>query len=110
MKDIVTKLYESKSLEDEMKEWEDRLKEPFGQALKELQWTINDKGLYKAEKNEYGYYEFTPFDKYVTAYTLDGNKKYTYNQVKSVCDDWDWSQLSSINKILKKLEKLINDK
>lgn len=94
------------TIEEEMKEWEERYKSPFGQALKELQWLINDLGLYKAEKNEYGYYTFTPFDNYVTAFALDGNKKYTFNHVKAICDDWDWSEDKKVKKVLNKLEKL----
>jgi hypothetical protein len=97
----------SKSIEDEMKEWEERFKEPFGQSLKALQWTVNDEGLYKAEKTEYGFYTFTPFDNYVTAYALDGNKKYTYEHIKAICDDWDFTTNSKVNKALKELEKLV---
>ena len=107
MKDLKEKIIESKSsLEEEMELWEKRFKEPYGQALKELQWLINDLGLYTAEKNEYGFYTFTPFDNYVTAYALDGNKKYTYNKVKAICDDYDYTQYKEVNKCLKKLEKL----
>ena len=97
------------TLEEEMKEWEERFKAPFGQALKELQWTINDKGLYVPEKNEYGFYVFTPFDNYVTAYALDGNKEYTYKKVKSICDDYEFSEHNEIKKVLQKLEKLVNE-
>ena len=106
MKDI-NKFINESSIEDEMKLWDKRFKEPFGQTLKELQWKINDLGLYASEKNEYGFLVFTPFDNYVTAYALDGNKKFTYNKVKDICDDYEFTANSSINKILNKLEKLI---
>ena len=107
MKDLKEKIIESKSsIEQEMELWEKRFKEPYGQALKELQWLINDLELYAAEKNEYGFYTFTPFDNYVTAYALDGNKKYTYNKVKAICDDWEFSSHPKIKKVLKKIEKL----
>lgn len=114
MKNITDIITETQSINEdnidaEMKKWEERFKSPFGKALKELQWTINDEGLYDAEKNEYGFYTFTPFDNYVTAFALDGNKKYTYKKVKAICDDWDWSDFSRIKKILKKLEKLSNE-
>lgn len=95
------------TLEEEMKEWEERFKSPFGQCLKELQWLINDKGLYKAEKNEYGFYVFTPFDNYVTAYALDGNKKFTFEKVKAICDDYDFSEHNEVKKVLDKLENLV---
>lgn len=108
MKDLKEKIIESKSsIEEEMELWEKRFKEPFGQALKELQWLINDLGLYAAEKTEFGYYTFTPFDNYVTAYALDGNKKYTYNKVKSIWDEWEFSAHSKVKKLLKKIEKLV---
>ena len=96
----------NKSIEDEMKEWEERFKQPFGQALKALQWTINDEGLYNPEKTEYGFYTFTPFDQYVTAYALDGNKEFTFNKIKVICDDWDFTTNSNVKKALEKLEKL----
>lgn len=97
------------TLEEEMKEWEERFRSPFGQALKELQWTINDKGLYAPEKNEYGFYVFTPFDNYVTAYALDGNKEYTFKKVKQICYDYDFSEHEEVEIILNKLEKLVNE-
>lgn len=107
MKSLKTRLFESEeSLEQEMKKWEERYKSPFGQALKELQWLINDLGLYAAQKNENGLYTFTPFDNYVTAYSLDGNKERTFNKVKEICDDWDFSQYNKVKKVLNKLEKL----
>ena len=107
MKGIKEKIMESKSsIDEEIEQWEQRLKEPFGQALKELQFIINDSGLYAATKNEYGFYVFTPFDHYVTAYALDGNKQYTYKHVKAICDDYDFVVDNKVRKILNKLEKL----
>jgi hypothetical protein len=93
-------------LDEEIKEWERRFQEPFGQALKELQWLINDLGLYEAEKTEFGFYTFTPFDNYVTSYALHGNKQYTYSHVKDICDDWDFSTHPKVKRVLKKIENL----
>ena len=108
MKQITNYINESsKSIEDEMKEWEERFNQPFGQTLKELQCAIMDEGLYRTEKNEYGFNIFTPFDDYITVYALDGNKKFTYNKIKAICDDWEFSEHKKINDILKKLESLI---
>lgn len=108
MKNLVDKINESKSsIEQEMELWKKRFNEPFGKALKELQWTINELGLYASEKNEYGFYTFTPFDNYVTAYALDGNKEYTFNHIKSICDEWDFTTSAKVKAILNKLRKLI---
>lgn len=107
MKNLTCYINEEKSsLEQEMKEWEERYRAPFGKTIKELQWLINDLGLYAPEKTEYGFYTFTPFDNYVTAYALDGNKKYTYEHIKSICDNWDFTTEPKVKKILQKLEKL----
>jgi len=108
MKDIISKINESKtSLEEEMKEWEERFKQPFGQALKELQYIINDEGLYAPSKTEYGFYVFTPFDNYVTAYALDGNKEFTYNQINNICNEYDFTASNKVKKVLRKLKKII---
>ena len=94
------------SLEKEMEEWEERMKSPYGQALKELQCEVIDAGLYATSKNEYGLNIYTPFDNYVTAYALDGNKQYTYKKIKAICDDYEYTEYPKIIKALNKLEKL----
>ena len=95
-------------LDEEIKEWERRFQEPFGQALKELQWLINDLGLYAAEKTEYGFYTFTPFDNYIASYAMHGNKQYTYSHIKKICDNWDFSENTKVRNVLKKIEKLVD--
>lgn len=112
---IIEKLKVNKDSEDrmtdldrEMEEWDQRMKEPFGQALKELQCIIMDSGLYPTSKNEFGLNVYTPFDNYITAYALDGNKEYTYKKIKEICDNMDWSTThTKTKKQLRKIESLI---
>ncbi len=96
---------EFSQLDKEMQEWEERFKKPFGKTLKELQKVVADKGNYKSE-DEYGICIFTPFDNYVTAYALDGNKDYTYKHVREICDEYDLSQYEDVQNILDKLCQL----
>ena len=95
------------SLDDEMEVWDERMRSPFGKCLKELQCAVMELNTYATTKDEFGLSHYTPFDNYVSAYALDGNNSYTYKKIKSICDDYDYSQLSSIKKILKKLQKLV---
>ncbi|MBQ3415224.1 MAG: hypothetical protein IJH39_07760 [Clostridia bacterium] len=95
------------SLDDEMEVWDERMRSPFGKCLKELQCAVMELNTYATTKDEFGLSHYTPFDNYVSAYALDGNNKYTYEKIKSICDNYDYSQLSSIKKILKKLQKLV---
>lgn len=96
-------------LDLEMEEWDQRMKEPFGKALKDLQKIFVDQGLYATEKDEYGLDVYTPFDNYITAYALDGNKEYTYNHIKAICDDWEYTyNHPDVKKQLAKIKRLIN--
>lgn len=94
-------------LEAEMEVWDQRMKDDFGTALKELQWIIINLGIYDTHKNEYGLNVYTPFDNYITGYALDGNRKYTYKHIYDICCDCDYTHnYKKIEKQLKKLEKL----
>lgn len=94
-------------LDKEMEEWDKRMKEPFGQLLKQLQKTVTDLGLYAAEKDEYGIMHYTPFDNYISMYAIDGDKKLTYERIKSVCGNYDFIEEHEIDKLLRKLKNLI---
>jgi hypothetical protein len=98
---------ERNSLDDEMDLWDERMRTPFGKCLKELQCAVIDLEEYPISKDEYGLSVFTPFDHYVTAYALDGNNEYTYNHIKDVCDNYDYSQHSTIKRLLNKLKRLV---
>ncbi len=117
MKNLVEILNESvlnENAEDKIdamiEEWEKRMKTPFGKALKKLQKTVRELGIYAGREyteDGIGLMEYTPFDNYITAFALDNNKEYTYKVIKSICDDWDWTEnYDEIKKQLQKLEKL----
>ena len=97
-----------KSIDDEIEEWERRMEEPYGKALKELQKIVIKLGLWGIEKDEYGMNVYTPFDSYITAFALDYNKGYTYKKIKSICDDYDWTENhKEIKNALEKIKSLI---
>lgn len=98
---------EKSKLDIEMEEWENRMKEPFGLKLKDLQKAIMDLGTYPVETNEYGLKVYTPIDGCITEYALDGNKKYTYKKIKDICINYDYGSHAKISNLLNILKKFI---
>lgn len=95
-------------IDDEIEEWERRMEEPYGKALKELQKIVIDLGLWSEQKDEWGLTTYTPFDSYITAFALDYNKQYTYTRIKEVCDNYDWTiNHKEIKNQLEKIKNLI---
>ena len=108
MKDIILKINEakeSKSYENAMKEWNSNLQSPFGLALKEFVHLIYEHGYSDTKKNDY---YFTPFDNYIIAYALDGDKKYAFKNIKAICDEHSWSQIAGVKKMLQNLKNYLN--
>ena len=106
MRKLTNIIYES-SIDDEIKEWEKTMATPFGKTLQKLQKEIANLDLYPQEEDENGLNVFTPIDNYVVAFALDNNKKYTYEVVNSICTNYEYTEYDNINKLLKKLKKLI---
>ena len=89
------------TIDEEMKVWEERANDEFGQTLKE----INEKafGEWFNEDDENGTIS-TPISHYITAYALDGDRKYTARVVLSVIEEYD--MMEDINGLADKLNKL----
>lgn len=89
------------TIDEEMKVWEERANDEFGQTLNE----INKKafGEWFNEDDEEGIIS-TPISHYITAYALDGDRKYTARMVLSVIEEYD--MMEDINGLADKLNKL----
>lgn len=89
------------TIDEEMKVWEERANDEFGQTLNE----INKKafGEWFNEDDENGTIS-TPISHYITAYALDGDRKYTARMVLSVIEEYD--MMEDINGLADKLNKL----
>ena len=94
-------------IEREMKVWKQRIEDDFGKELKHLQWLIMDENLYKTEKKSDIVYEFTPFDDYVNAYAMSGNRQFCYNKIRNICVEYDFTDNKKVNDVLEKLKSLI---
>ena len=89
------------NLDEEMAMWEARANDEFGQILKQ----INAKAFadWFNEKDEYGI-NHTPISNYITAYSLDGNRKYTANAVLTIIEDYD--MMEDIKELANELKRL----
>ena len=89
------------ALDEEMAMWEARANDEFGQTLKE----INKKAFsdWLTEEDEYGIPQ-TPISHYITAYALDGNRKYTAKVVLAIIENYD--MMEEVAALAKKLNKL----
>ena len=74
------------SLDEEMELWEARANDEFGQILKVIEMACAD--YFYAEPDEYGILT-TPLSHYITAYSLDGNRKYTAKAIYSILENYD---------------------
>ena len=90
------------TLDEEMKLWETRANDEFGQILKKI---------HKATKNylysweEMGI-EYNPLSEYITGYSLDGNRKYTAKAIYNILYNYDI--LGNHKNIKKLVNELIN--
>ena len=89
------------NLDEEMALWETRSNDEFGKTLKEL----NRKAFadWFNEEDEDGI-SSTPISHYITAYSLDGNRKYTASVVLAILEDYD--MMEDVKTIAKKLNQL----
>ena len=89
------------TLDEEMAMWEARANDEFGKTLKE----INKKAFNEwfTEDDENGI-SSTPISNYITAYSLDGNRKYTAKVITSIIEDYD--MMEDVKDLVKKLNKL----
>ena len=89
------------TLDEEMALWEARENDEFGKTLK----AINEKafGEWLEEEDEYGI-PHTPISHYITAYALDGDRKYTAKKVLAIIENYD--MMEDVEDLAKKLNKL----
>lgn len=88
------------TIEQEMKVWNERANDVFGKTLD----SINKKAFADwFVENENGIAR-TPISDYITAYALDGNRKYTAEKVLAVIEDYD--VMEDVKALAVKLRKL----
>ena len=93
------------NLDEKMKLWEERANDEFGKILQSIKELTKD--YFYAEEDEYGNY-VTPISNYITAYALDGNRKYTVSSIKNILENWDiLGNDEGIDSLVKDLENLI---
>lgn len=87
------------TLDEEMKLWEERANDEFGQILKKIKKSTKDY-LYSWE--EFGI-EYNSISEYIMAYSLDGDRRWTATHIKAVLEDYD------IIPNHKNVQKLVNE-
>ena len=93
------------TIDEEMKLWETRANDEFGQILKQIQVATMDL-LYSW--NEMGI-EYNALSEYVTGYSLDGNREYTAKQIYRILYNYDIiGNHRNVNKLVKKMLKIAN--
>ena len=92
---------EKSNLDEEMALWEARANDEFGKTLNE----INRKAFadWFNDEDEDGIIS-TPISHYITAYSLDGNRKYTARAVLAIIEDYD--MMEDVKTLAKKLNQL----
>ena len=93
------------NIDEEMKLWEERANDEFGQILKKIAKATKDY-LYSWE--EMGI-EYNVLSEYITGYALDGNRKYTAKAIYNVLYNYDiLGNHRNVKKLVKEMEKLAN--
>ena len=93
------------TLDEEMKLWEDRANDEFGQILKQIQVATMDL-LYSWNEMSI---EYNALSEYVTRYSLDGNRKYTAKCVYTILKNYDiLDNYTNVKKLVNKLMKIAN--
>ena len=93
------------TLDEEMKVWEERFKDEFGNIL----WAIRDltKDYFVVEDDEYGM-PSTPLTDYITHYAVYGNRKYVYNAFESILTNYDiLGNDEGVEGLMKELKELV---
>ena len=91
------------NLDEEMKLWEERANDEFGQILKKIKQVTKDY-LYSWE--EMGI-ESNVLSEYITGYALDGNRKYTAKAIYNILYNHDiLGNHRNIKKLVNEMMKL----
>lgn len=94
---------EKSKLDIEMEQWEARANDEFGKTLKEIEKASME--FFGYEENEYGFHH-TPLSWPITAYSLDGNRKYTAKVIIATLEEWDILEDENIKALADKLNQL----
>lgn len=91
------------TLDEEMEQWEARANDEFGKTLKEIEKASMN--YFGCDEDEYGI-RSTPLSYPITAYSLDGNRKYTAKIIIATLEEWDILEDENIKAMADKLNKL----
>ena len=91
------------TLDDEMAMWEARANDDFGKMLRNIEKASMN--YFGCDEDEYGI-RSTPLSYPITAYSLDGNRKYTAKVIIATLEEWDILEDESIKAMTDKLNKL----
>ena len=91
------------TLDEEMVLWEARANDEFGKTLKEIEKASMK--YFGCDEDEYGI-RSTPLSYPITAYSLDGNRKYTAKVIIDTLEEWDILEDENIKAMADKLNKL----
>ena len=89
------------TLDEEMKLWEERSNDEFGQILKKIKKATKD---YLYSWTEMGI-EYNALSEYITGYSLYDNRKYTAKAIYNILDMYDI--LGNQNKIKKLADEMM---
>ena len=93
------------TLDEEMKLWEERANDEFGQILKKIKLATKDY-LYSWE--ECGI-EYNVLSDFITGYALDGNRKYTTKCIYNILYNYDiLGNHRNVKKLVNEMMKLAN--
>lgn len=92
------------TLEEEMKLWKERENDEFGTILNKIKKSTKD---YLCSWEEMGI-EYNAISEYITAYSLDGNRKYVATRIKEVLENYDiLGNHRNVKKLVNKLFTLV---
>jgi len=91
------------TLDEEMAMWEARANDDFGKTLKEIEKVSMN--YFGCDEDEQGI-RSTPLSYPITAYSLDGNRKYTAKVIIETLEEWDILEDENIKAMADKLNKL----
>lgn len=100
---IVVDIPEKSKLDEEMEQWEARKNDEFGQTLREIEKASMN--YFGCDEDEYGI-RSTPLSYPITAYSLDGNRKYTAKVIIATLNEWDILEDERIKALADKLNDL----
>ncbi len=93
------------TIEQEMKLWQDRANDEFGTCLKNIEKASMK--YFGCEEDEFGI-RSTPLSYLITAYSLDGDRKYTARVIIATLTEWDVLEDKKVKRLADKLNAIAN--